>query len=90
MLKGKEGIYYKNALNPQDPFFFKYKQTIIHFFIFGCAGSPLLRADFLTALASIVAEHKLMGFSNCGSWAQQLWPIGLVALQHVDSSQTSD
>ena len=47
MLKGKEGIYYKNALNPQDPFFFKYKQTIIHFFIFGCAGSPLLHEHFL-------------------------------------------
>lgn len=37
--KGKGGIYYKNALNPQDPFFFKYKQTIIHFLIFGCAVS---------------------------------------------------
>ena len=43
-----------------------------------------------------------LGFSSCGMWArqlrlpgsraqvQQLWHIGLVALQHVGSSQISD
>ena len=28
------------------------------------------------------------GLSSCGSWAQQLWLTGLVAPQHVGSSQT--
>ena len=30
------------------------------------------------------------GFSSCGSRAQQLWRTGLVAPQHVGSSQTRD
>ena len=28
------------------------------------------------------------GFSSCGSWAPQLWRMGLVAPQHVGSSRT--
>ena len=30
------------------------------------------------------------GFSCCGEQAQWLWPMGLVALWHVESSQTRD
>ena len=30
----------------------------------------------------------LRAFSSCGAWAQQFWLTGLVALQHVGSSQT--
>ena len=40
---------------------------------------------FLLVVASLVAEH--------GLWAlrlQQLWRLGLAALQHVGSSQTRD
>ena len=52
----------------------------------------------LTVVASLVAEH--VGFSSFGTWAQELWltssraqaqelwRTGLVALQHVGSSQT--
>ena len=31
-----------------------------------------------------------MGFSSCSTQAQYLWCMGLVALQHVESSQTRD
>ena len=31
---------------------------------------------------------RCVGFSSCGTGAQQLWHMGLVALQHVGSSPT--
>ena len=33
---------------------------------------------------------RCMGFSSCSTQAQYLWCMGLVALQHVESSQTRD
>ena len=80
----------------------------IYLFIFGCVGSSLLRTGFLQLrcvgfslrwlllLWSTGSRH--MGFSSCGTWAQQLWLVGsraqaqqlwrtgLVAPQHVGSS----
>ena len=56
----------------------------------------------LVAVASIVAEHRLQGFSRCSMWpqqlwfpgsraqAQQLWHMDLVAPWHVGSYQTRD
>lgn len=51
----------------------------------------------LTAVASLAAECRLWGLeasavaargrSSCGSQAQYLWPMGLVALRHVESPQ---
>ena len=92
------------------------KFIYFYLFIFGCIGSSLLRMGFfqcgergllfvavrrlLIAVASLVAEHGLQGFSSCGTWAQQLWLTGsgaqaqqlwctgLVALWHVGSSRT--
>ena len=31
-----------------------------------------------------------VGFSSCYTWAQQLWPMGLIALRHVGSSWARD
>ena len=39
-------------------------------------------------LGSTGSRH--MGFRSCSTQAQQLWPMGLVALQNVKSSWTSD
>ena len=36
----------------------------------------------LTMGASLVAEHRLLG-----TWTQWLWPMGLLDLQQVESSQ---
>ena len=49
----------------------------------------------LIAEASLIAEHRLWSFSDCnslalGTWAQQLWCMGLAALQLVESSWTRD
>ena len=56
----------------------------------------------LSAVASLVEEHSLQGFSSCSMWAQRLlltgcraqaqclWHTGLVALWHVGSSRTRD
>ena len=35
-------------------------------------------------------DSRLTGFSSCNTWAQQLWCMGWVALQHVESSWTRD
>ena len=48
-----------------------------------CMGLAL---QWLLLLWSTGSRHA--GFSNCGTWAQQLWLSGLVALWHVGSSQT--
>ena len=45
-----------------------------------CSGFSCCRAQALGCL----------GFSCYGMWAQQLWLSGLLALQHVESSQTRD
>ena len=45
-----------------------------------CRGFACCRAQAL----------KIMSFSSCGSWAQQLQHMGLVALWHVGSSQIRD
>ena len=49
-----------------------------------CTGFSLLCLLLLWSLGS-----RCAGFSSCGSQAQQLWLTGLVAPQHVGSSQTS-
>ena len=55
---------------------------------FSLWGFSRYRAQALGAQASVVAACRL---SNCGSQAQELWwHTGLVALQHVGSSQTRD
>ena len=43
----------------------------------------------LLSNCSAWASH-CSGFSCCGAQAQQLWVMGLVASQHVKSSQTRD
>ena len=68
--------------------------------IFDSAGSSLLLADFsccewwllsnagcrlLISVASLAAEHRLWG-----TWAQWLWRVGLITLQHVVISPTRD
>ena len=50
-----------------------------------CAGFSLWWLLFLRSTGS---RHA--GFSSCGTWAQQLWLMGLVALWHVGSSRTRD
>ena len=44
----------------------------------------------LIALASLVVEHGLQGFSSCSMWAQYLRCMGIVAPRHVGSSWTRD
>ena len=68
--------------------------TLLYIFIdmytllyLGCAGSLLLLLGFLQ-LQSMGSRH--MGFSGCGTGARYLWLEGLVALQHVESSQRRD
>ena len=39
----------------------------------------------LIAMASLVSEHSLLG-----TWALVLWRMGLVVLEHVESSQIRD
>ena len=64
-------------------------------YLFGCAGSPLLRG-LLIAAASLVAglmlwALRLQQSGLEGSRVQQrLWCTGLVAPQHVGPSQTRD
>ena len=56
-----------------------YSLTVIH-------GLP-------TAVAFPVCGAHTLGptdFSSCSTWAQQLWPMGLVAPWHVASSQSRD
>ena len=56
-----------------------------------CAGFSLLWLLFLPWLLFLLSTgSRHAGFSSCGSWAQQLWRVGLVAPQHVRSSQTPD
>ena len=50
-----------------------------------CVGFSLW---WLLLLRTTGSRHA--GFSSCGWRAQQLWFVGLVALQHVGSSQTRD
>ena len=45
-----------------------------------CAGSSGCRAQAL--------EYE--SFHSCGTWAQQLWRAGTVALRHIGSSWTRD
>ena len=33
---------------------------------------------------------RLLCFNTCSSWAQELWHTGLIAVGHVESSQTRD
>ena len=68
-------------------------------FVYGCVGSSFLCEGFLqlwragaTLHRSVRASHR-HGLSRCGAQApdtqaQQLWLTGLVAPQHVGSSQT--
>ena len=49
-----------------------------------CVSFPL---QWLLLLWSTARGHSLSG---CGTWAQQLWAVGFVALQHVGSFWTRD
>ena len=65
------------------------------FSLFAARGSYSLVAVCrrLIAVASLIEEHGLSGqasFSSCSTWAQFLWLMGLVAPQHVGSSQIRD
>ena len=74
----------------------------IYLFIFGCVGSSLLCAGFSLRWLLLLRStgSRCVGFSSCGSWAQQLWlagsraqaqqlwRTGLVAPRHVGSSRT--
>ena len=68
-------------------------------FIYGCVGSSFLYEGFLQLRQAGATLHcgarasHYRGLSCCGAQApdaqaQQLWLTGLVALQHVGSSQT--
>ena len=76
-------------------------KKILKTFIFGCAGSLLLSLIAARGGSSGQASHcggfslqsagsTGVGFSNSGSWAQELWPAGPVALRHVGSSRARD
>ena len=44
----------------------------------------------LLAVAFLVLEHRLLGFSSCSTRTQLLWRMGLTAPLHVESSWTRD
>ena len=71
----------------------------IYLFIYDCVGSSSLREGSLQLWQAGATLHRgartshYRGLSCCGAQApdaqaQQLWPTGLVAPQHVGSSQT--
>ena len=75
---------------------FLFFNVVIYLFVFGCSGPSLLLrrqsrgcsshlVGLLTAIASLVMEHRLEG-----TQVQWLWYTDSVALQHVRSSQTRD
>ena len=78
---------------------FNEKNFFNYLFIFGCVGSSFLCEGFLQLRQVGVTLHRgaqashYRSLSCCGAQApdaqaQQLWLTGLVALQHVGSSQT--
>ena len=80
-------------------FFFNFYLFIYVLFIYGCVGSSFLCEGFLQLRRVGATLHRgarashYRGLSCCGAQApdaqaQQLWLTGLVALQHVGSSQT--
>ena len=92
--------------------FFLFFKNLFYLFIFGCIGPSLLCAGFLQLWRAGATLHcsvrcllllqstgsRCVGFSSCGSQAQQLWHglqsagsvvlAHLVTPQHVGSSQT--
>ena len=50
-----------------------------------CAGFSLQQLLLLRSTGS-----RCVGFSSCGTWAQQLWHMALVAPRHVGPSRTRD
>ena len=103
-------VSWRSLLNtfPQSfSFFFNINLLILfiylwlHWVFVAARGLSLVAVcGLLIAVASLVAEHGLQGFSSCGmgarqlwlagsGWqAQQLWCTGLVAPWHVGSSRT--
>ena len=80
-------------------YFFFFLILFIYLFIYGCVGSSFLCEGFLQLRRAGAPLHRgarashYRGLSCCGAQApdaqaQQLWLTGLVALQHVGSSQT--
>ena len=83
-------------------FFFFYHICLfiyLFIFIFGCVGSSFLCEGFLQLWQAGAPLHRgarashCRGLSRCGAQApdaqaQQLWLMGLIAPQHVGSSQT--
>ena len=82
-----------------QPLFFFFFFNFIYLFIYGCVGSSFLCEGFLQLWQAGSTLHRgarasrYRGLSCCGAHApdaqaQQLWLTGLVAPQHVGSSQT--
>ena len=80
-------------------FFLIFIYYLFIMFIFGCVGSPPLREGPLQPRRAGATLHRgararhYRGLSRCGAeapdaQAQQLWPTGPAAPQHVGSSQT--
>ena len=59
--------------------------TMLH-----CSAPASLNWTYWTELLLPSTGSRLMGFSSCSMWAQELWYTGLVILWHVWSSQTRD
>ena len=57
-------------------------------FIFGHAGASACCMQAFSGCG--VQPSDCSGFACCGAQAQELWCMGLVALQHVESSQIRD
>ena len=72
-------------------FFLRIKKNLfIYVFLFGCVGSLLLCAGFSLQWLLLLwsTGSRRAGFNSCGTQAQQLWHMGLVALRHVGSLWT--
>ena len=73
---------------------------IVVFRLLIVVASLVVEHSLLGTRASVVAAHGLsscgvwapgcVGFHSCSTQLQQLWRMGLVAPQHVESSRTRD
>ena len=99
-LRGEAGTFFFNFILKLT--YFLFQSAYFLFFVFGCARSSLLYADFLQLWqAGTTLELWIRGFVLCwllllrstGSRAfglQQYWPMGSVAPGHLESSWTRD
>ena len=89
------------SLSSNYPNWSVFSVIFLNVFIFGCSGSWWLRAGFLQLWREGPAPRGRVQASHCGHFSysgaralgtqvQKSWCTGLVALRHVDSSQTRD